>query len=75
MLYSSDGAGIAHMPVKQRFWPDDLQAKYNDIKRSEKEPKEPLREWGSRAGAKRREAPLPGEMGDMDMMMMMEGMF
>jgi len=46
MLYCSDGTNIIErMPVKQRYWPDGLQAKYTGIKKAEKEPKQPLREW------------------------------
>jgi hypothetical protein len=46
MLYCSDGTNIIErMPVKQRYWSDRLQTKYTEIKKAEKEPKQPLREW------------------------------
>lgn len=48
MLYSFDGTNIAHKPVKARYWTSELQAKFNQIKKAEKEPKEPLRSWASR---------------------------
>ena len=46
MLYSFDGTSIEQMPIKLKYWPDELTNKFNEIKKSEKEPKEPLREWG-----------------------------
>lgn len=48
MLYSFDGSNIGHIPVKPRYWAAELQAKFNEIKKSEKDPKEPLRTWNSR---------------------------
>ncbi len=45
MLYTFDGTNIEHMPVRARYWAPELQAKFNDIKRSEKETREPLRSW------------------------------
>ncbi|MHC4545980.1 MAG: hypothetical protein ACYTDW_12270, partial [Planctomycetota bacterium] len=48
MLYSLDGVGIDHIPVSTRFWDEDLRNKLNEITRSQKEPKEPLRPWDSR---------------------------
>ena len=62
MLYSFDGANIDRMPIKSRYWSEELLSKFNEIKRSEKEPKEPLREWGTRPGLQRR-VPRPGEVG------------
>ena len=62
MLYSFDGANIEHMPIKSRYWAEELLSRFNEIKRSEKEKKEPLREWGTRPGLQRR-APTPGEGG------------
>lgn len=47
MLYSFDGESIERLPIKTRYWSDDLQNKFNEIRRAEKEPKEPLRSWGS----------------------------
>ncbi len=48
MLYSYDGTNIEHMPVESRNWPTELLAKFNQIKREQREPKEPLRDWNSR---------------------------
>lgn len=47
MLYSFDGTTIEQIPIKSKYWPDELTSKFNEIRKSEKEPKEPLREWGS----------------------------
>jgi hypothetical protein len=60
MLYSFDGKDIERLPIKTRYWAEALQTKFNEIKRAEKEPKEPLRSWGGKAGQRRR-APVPGE--------------
>jgi len=49
MLYTCDGTNIKRMPIKQRYWAEELQARFNDIRRSEKELKEPLRDWGAKA--------------------------
>jgi hypothetical protein len=46
MLYSLDDLNIAHLPIKRTYWPLELQAKYDEIAKAEKEPKKPLREWG-----------------------------
>lgn len=62
MLYSFDGKDIERLPIKTRYWAEALQNKFNEIRRSEKEPKEPLRSWGSRPGQRRR-APAPGVEG------------
>lgn len=45
ILYSYDGSDIKQMPVKMKFWNDELVAKYNEIRRLEKEPREPLRSF------------------------------
>ena len=58
MLYSFDGTQIERIPIKTRYWPEKLQAKFNEIKKSGKEPKEPLRDWGS--GRRERRRPTPG---------------
>jgi len=60
MLYSFDGANMDRVPIKPRYWADGLQVKFNEIKRLEKEPKEPLRYWGGRLG-ERRLGPRPIE--------------
>ncbi len=73
MLYSFDGKDIERLPIKTRYWAEALQSKFNEIKRSEKEPKEPLRSWEGRVGERRRvplpRVPLPGaEGGPLDYM-------
>ena len=55
MLYSFDAVNINHMPIKPRYWTDELQAKFNEIKKLEGELKEPLRPWAE--GVRRRRAP------------------
>lgn len=49
LLYSCDGKDIGRVPVKLRYWPEELQNKFNEIKKEEKDPKEPLRAWESKA--------------------------
>lgn len=48
MLYSLDGKTINRVPVKQNYWAEELKIKYEDVKRLEKQPREPLRSFGSR---------------------------
>jgi hypothetical protein len=48
MLYSSDGVSIEHIPVSTRYWDEELRIKLNEITRSQKEPKEPLRVWDTK---------------------------
>jgi len=55
MLYSFDGASIEHMPIKSRYWAKGLQGKFNEVRKSEKEPKEPLRIWGGKTGGRQRQ--------------------
>jgi hypothetical protein len=64
MLYSLDGKDIERLPVKTRYWTDALQNKFNEIKRSEKESKEPLRGWGGKT-TERKKAPVQGTEGGM----------
>jgi len=59
MLYSFEGTDIKRMPIKSKYWAEEFQIKFNEIKRAEKEPKEALRDWGSRTGRRRR-VPRPG---------------
>jgi hypothetical protein len=59
MLYSTDGTDIQRMAIKTRYWPDELQIKFNEIKKAEKEPKEPWRDWGGGMPGR----PLPGMPG------------
>ena len=49
MLYSFDGTTIERRAVKSKYWAKGLLAKFNELKKSEKELKEPLRDWGQRA--------------------------
>jgi hypothetical protein len=53
MLYSFDGTDIEHMPVRQAYWATDVQSVYIVIGKLQREPKEPLRAWGT-AGRRRR---------------------
>ncbi|MHC4285550.1 MAG: hypothetical protein ACYSWZ_21655 [Planctomycetota bacterium] len=48
MLYSFDGDNIEHIPVSTRYWNEDLRNKLNEITKSQKEPKEPLRPWDTK---------------------------
>ena len=52
MLYSFDGTKIEHMPIKTKNWDEKMQAKFNEIKRAEKEPKVALRDWQGAAAQK-----------------------
>ena len=59
MLYSFDGSSVERIAIKQRYWPEKLQAMYTEIRKSEKEPKQPLRAFGSKVSERRR-SPVPG---------------
>jgi hypothetical protein len=48
MLYSFDGDNIEHIPVSTRYWDEELRMKFNEITRSQKEPKEPFRVWDTK---------------------------
>lgn len=65
MLYSRDEKDIERLPLETRYWPDALQSRFNEIKRLEKEPKEPFKDWGTAReaqGQRRRVSPTkPGE--------------
>lgn len=39
MLYSLDGVKVEHMPIKIKNWDEKLQARFNEIKKAEKEPR------------------------------------
>ena len=54
LLYSLNGKDIERRPIKSRYWTEALQNKFNEIKRCEKEPKEPLRAWENRPGERGR---------------------
>jgi len=58
MLYSFNGMDIEHMPIGSRYWHEELQRKFIEIKRAEKEPRQPLRAWDSRLTGGRRRAPV-----------------
>jgi hypothetical protein len=45
MLYSFDGVVIEQIPVSPRYWDEDLRNQLNVIRKSQQEPKEPLRGW------------------------------
>jgi hypothetical protein len=58
MLYSFDGTNIERVAAKLMSWPNELHAKYSEIKALEKKPKAALRAWGGRgAGGGRRISP------------------
>lgn len=60
LLYSFDGKDIERLPIKSRYWAEALQNKFNEIKKYEKEPKEPLRGWeGKTAGGVQRRSGSP----------------
>ncbi len=48
MLYSFNGAGIEQMPIKNKYWSEELQLRFSEIKRAGKEPIEPLRNWNNK---------------------------
>ena len=61
MLYSFDGTNIEHTPIKTRYWAKELQAKFREIEKFEREPKKPLRDWGGRPSQRRRGPKPAGE--------------
>ncbi len=69
MLYSFDGTNIERVPIKTRYWAEGLQAKFNEIKKSEKELKEPLRAWGIGLSERERRVPEYDEEELMERMM------
>jgi hypothetical protein len=77
LLYSLDGADMLSMPVGSRNWPAALQAKYSEIRKAEKEPKESFRPFASHGNKKFRRRKGGGDMGEGgegEMMEMMEMM-
>jgi hypothetical protein len=54
MLYSFDGAYIEHMPIKSTYWPRELFDAYQEIRRLQRETKEPLRAWNSKVSGRTR---------------------
>jgi len=59
MLYSSDGTVIEHMPIDSRNWQAELLAMFNEIKRCQREPKEPLKAWDSSSRRRQRTRLMP----------------
>jgi hypothetical protein len=47
VLYSFDGTNIARIAAKLMYWPDELRARYTEIKGLEKKPKLAFRAWSS----------------------------
>ncbi len=47
MLYSFDGSVIGRMAAKLMYWPDEIRAKYSEIKALEKKKKVAFRDWSS----------------------------
>jgi hypothetical protein len=62
MLYSFDGTSVERMAIEQKYWPEKLQVMYAAIKKSEKEPKQPLRAFGSQVTERGRSL-TPGKVG------------
>ncbi|MFC1677936.1 hypothetical protein ACFL3G_12860 [Planctomycetota bacterium] len=62
MLYSLDGDAVEHMPIKVRYWPEKMVAMYHELGKQEKDVREPLRPWDSRAGSKDSIFRQPGGM-------------
>jgi hypothetical protein len=61
LLYSLDGKDIERLPTKQNQWAEALQNKFKEIQKYEKEPKEPLRNWGGKATGAGTGAQRPSE--------------
>ncbi|MHC4617987.1 MAG: hypothetical protein ACYTEQ_09560 [Planctomycetota bacterium] len=49
MLYSFDGVGIEHIPIKMNYWPKELQVKFAELKKLEDRPRKAFRAWGTKA--------------------------
>lgn len=64
MLYSYDGNEIRHMSIKQNNWSEAKQSTFAEIKKLEKEPKEPLRAWGAGPAERRITPGGPGGISD-----------
>ncbi len=60
MLYSFDGTTLNRMAISNENWPQKLQTAFNQIRRLQKEPKEPLKAFRSGAGGRRRSRQRPG---------------
>ena len=40
MLYTADGENIEHLPIKESYWPEELRAKFKQIKEHQKKQEE-----------------------------------
>ncbi|MHC4292718.1 MAG: hypothetical protein ACYSTX_00355 [Planctomycetota bacterium] len=58
LLYSFGGEDILRIPVKSRYWTQNLLNKFNEINRLEKEPRDIWREFGAKSRIQRI---LPGK--------------
>jgi len=76
MLYSFDGADIEHMPVRTAYWAADLQKRYSEIVRMQRDKPEPLKAWNTSGRRRRTRDAEYEDYGDDYYMeeMMMEGM-
>jgi len=48
MLYTFDGMSIERMPIRTRYWSKELKITFDKIGKSQKQPPQPFRDWGSR---------------------------
>ncbi|MCX5637166.1 MAG: hypothetical protein NTX52_05670, partial [Planctomycetota bacterium] len=60
MLYSFDGTSIEHMPIDTKYWAAELRTVFGEIQNLQKEPREPLRPWGTRGAVFKGIAPASG---------------
>jgi len=64
MLYTFDGMNIERMSIRTKYWAKELLIRFNEIKKSEKEPREPFRDWGSRIAGSAPGILMPGSEED-----------
>ncbi|MCK4751798.1 MAG: hypothetical protein KAS75_00015 [Planctomycetes bacterium] len=60
MLYSFDGMNIERMPIKTRYWSEDMQFRFGEVRKAEKEPIEPLQVWSDRGGRRQGSSRMGG---------------
>ncbi len=48
MLYTFDGMSIERMPIRTRYWSKELKITFDKIGKSQKQPQQPFRPWGSK---------------------------
>jgi len=48
MLYTFDGMSIERMPIRTRYWSKELKITFDKIGKSQKQPQQPFRDWGSK---------------------------